>query len=63
MIFLAIVVLVGALSINNSLNVIKRSTSSMELYAQQIFEKTKKIDIIINNLKRSLTQLDSDVIE
>ena len=63
MIFLAIVVLVGALSINNSLNVIKKNTSSMELYAQQIFEKTKKIDIIINNLKRSLTQLDSDVIE
>ena len=58
MIFLAIIILVGALSINNSLNVIKKNTSSMELYTQQIFEKTKKIDTIINNLKRSLIQLE-----
>ena len=63
MIFLAIVIFVGALSINNSLNVIKKNTSSMELYTQQIFEKTKKIDTIINNLKRSLIQLESEILE
>ena len=63
MIFLAIIILVGALSINNSLNVIKKNTSSMELYTQQIFEKTKKIDTIINNLKRSLIQLESEILE
>ena len=58
MIFLAIIIIVGAVTINNSLNTIKRSTSSMELYAEQIFEKTKKLDNIINNLKRSLTQTE-----
>jgi hypothetical protein len=58
MIFLAIIIIVGAVTINNSLNTIKRSTSSMELYAEQIFEKTKKLDTIINNLKRSLTQTE-----
>jgi hypothetical protein len=61
MYFLALVVLIGAVTINNSLNVIKRNTSSMELYAQQIFEKTKKLDIIINNLKRSLTQTEISI--
>jgi tetrahydromethanopterin S-methyltransferase subunit B len=61
MYFLALVVLIGAVTINNSLNVIKRNTSSMELYAQQIFEKTKKLDIIINNLKRSLTQTELSI--
>jgi len=61
MIFLALVVLVGAVTINNSLNVIKRNTTSMELYAHQIFEKTKKLDTIINNLKRSLTQTELSV--
>ena len=61
MIFLAIIIIVGAVTINNSLNTIKRSTSSMELYAQQIFEKTKKLDTIINNLKRSLTQTELSI--
>ena len=58
MYFLALVIIIGAVTINNSLNTIKRSTSSMELYAEQIFEKTKKLDTIVNNLKRSLTQTE-----
>jgi hypothetical protein len=55
MIFLGIgiIVLIGAVSINNSLNIIKRNTSNMELYAEQIYQKSKKLDKLINNLKQS----------
>ena len=55
MIFLGIgiIVLIGAVSINNSLNIIKRNTSNMELYAEQIYKKSKKFDKILNSLKQS----------
>jgi hypothetical protein len=55
MIFLGIgiIVLIGAVSINNSLNIIKRNTSNMELYAEQIYQKSKKFDKLLNNLKQS----------
>lgn len=51
---IGIVVIISAISINNTLNTIKRNTTNMELYAHQIFEKSKKIDKIICNLKQTL---------
>jgi len=55
MIFLAIVIMIGAISVKRSLMNIEKSTSSMEKYAYEIYQKSKKMEIIIDNLKKSLS--------
>ena len=56
MYLLITVIFVSAFSINRSLNIIKKNTSSMEQYTKQIFDKTNEFDKIITNLKNILIQ-------
>ena len=56
MYLLITVLFVSAFSINRSLNIIKKNTSSMEQYTKQIFDKTNEFDKIITNLKNILIQ-------
>ena len=58
---IGIIVIISAVSINNSLVTIKRNTSNMELYAKQLYEKSKKFDKLFDTLKQSLqSELSSE---
>jgi len=51
MYFLAIIVFLGAVSINRSLKIIEKNTTNMERYTHILLDKTNRIDQVIEAIR------------
>ena len=58
MYLLIAVLIIGVVTIKKSLDNIEKSTSSLEKYADDIYKKSKKFEIIIESIKNSLQDTD-----